>query len=356
MGRDHLHRGMLRILGPVLCAGGMLLAASAPAEAASSDFKGWLVSLDLALAQPVGLDNHIATVSNVNVFPSRTERITMENDPDVTWRAQVGYGFGLDLGQIKVSYWSFDNDDKESFTRTGFVAPALFGYGFYGSMYICNKTGYYGYCDSSLPLTFTGGSGVKAKTWDVDYSRDSEVGSRFSLNWLAGLRVASYEEEQSFEAFDGLYLYRQAKSWDADAVGLRVGAGGTLGITEHFSLRGSLAYSALLGSTEGKSSQTFVNGGNTCGFPPCTDIREGKDDKLRGNILDLELKGVWSAGPVDVSLGFVSSNWSGFVQDPVPAQAFGLIPEGSSNDSIGFDRFEFGVLWRIGGSRGVGPP
>jgi hypothetical protein len=357
MRSGNLLRRALRVLAPAVCVGGLMAATCSPAQAAPDDFKGFLFALDLALTQPSGLDSHIATVTNTTIFPSQTQRIVLDNDADVTWSARVGYGFGLDMGKIQVSYWSFDNDDKETFTRAGFLSPALFGYGFYGAMYICNTTGGgYGYCDSSLPLTFTGGSGVKAHTLDLDYSRDAEVSSRFHLNWLAGLRVASYQEERSFEAFDGTYLYLQDKSWDADAWGIRVGAGGTLNLTEHFGLRGSLAYSALLGSTEGEASQTFVNGGLTCGFPPCKDIRTGKDDNLHGNIVDLELKGVWSAGPVDVSLGFASSTWSGFVGDPVPAQAFRLVPESPSNESIGFDRFEVGVLWRIGSVGGVGPP
>ena len=347
-------RRIFGILGPAACFGIVLLAAPAPAEAASSDFKGWLLALDLALSEPVGLDNHIATVTNTNVLPTRTERIVLKNDPDTTWRGALGYDFGLDLGRVQVSYWSFANDDMQDFNKVGEVSPALFGYGFYGAMYQCNNS--QGFCDSTLPVRFTGFTGVKAKTLDLDYTRSAEVGERFSLRWLAGLRTARYEEKQSYQGFDGAYTYLQSKNWDADARGIRVGAGGTFDFTQHFSLQAGLAYSALLGKTAGKSSQTFVNGGITCSFPPCTDTKVGGDHRLRGAILDLELKGIWSAGPVDISLGFMSSNWSGFVQDPVPASAFLLNPEGSSNDSLGFASFEVGLLWRVGGSRHVLSP
>ncbi|MCI0568088.1 MAG: hypothetical protein L0Z52_07855 [Acidobacteria bacterium] len=340
-----LHSRILRALLPGACFVVVALAlAATPASAASNDFKGWLVALDVALTQPEGLDNHIATVINDTVFPPVTERILVGNDADVSWRGSLGYSIGLGMGQVKVSYWTFDNDDLDDFTKTGFVVPALFGYGYYFDMRL-----------NGQPVQFSGGSGVKASTWDLDYSRSIEVGDRFHLNWLAGLRSATYSEDQSFEGSDGTYTYQQSKSFDADAFGFRVGAGGDFGFSEHFSLSTSLVYSALLASTEGEASQTFVDGGFGCGAPPCTEIRSGEDDDIGGSILDLELKGVWSAGPVDILLGFTSSQWNGFVRDPVPATGDLWVSESGSNDSISFNSFEVGLVWRIGGRRLTSP-
>jgi len=316
--------------------------------------RGWLLTLDAALAQPAGMDRPIALVTNGNTFPPSSERITLGHDSDFAWGAGVGYDFGMDYGRVQVSYWTFENDDAETFSKTGLVTPALFGYGYYGYMLMCNQS--FGSCDPTLPVRFSGSSNVKASTWDLDYADVVEVGERFQLRWLAGLRTASYEEEQSFRGTDELYTYLQDKSVNVDAIGIRVGAGGDFRITQHFSLRAGLAYSSLLGSSDGKSSQTFLDGGVSCSSPPCTEERTGKDKEFSGSILDLELRGVWSAGPVDVSLGFTSSRWDGFSRDPVPTQGFLGISETTPDDSFSFDSFEVGLLWRFGGTQRFSAP
>ena len=331
-----------------------LASAATPASAASNDFKGWLLALDVALTQPEGIDSHIATVSNGSASPPTTERIVMDIDSDVTWGASLGYSFGLDLGQVQVSYWSFDDDNTENFNKAGITAPALFGYGFYGYMLLCNTSG--GGCDPTLPLTFSGSTGVKASTWDLDYSRTMEIASKFSLQWLGGLRTASFEEQQSFEGFDGYYTYQQARSWDADAFGIRVGAAGIFNFSQHFGMQAGVSWSQMMADTDGQSSQTFVDGGLFCGAPPCTEINVGKDNNLHGSILDLELKGVWSAGPVDISMGFTSSTWQGFVKNPVPSNGFLFTSESGTDDSIGFTSVEVGLIWRIGASHRITSP
>ena len=334
--------------------GGLALLASTPAAAASRDFKGWMFALDLALTQPEGLEDHIATVSDPTSLPPLTERIVMDSDSDISWSATLGYNFGLEFGGVEVSYWTFDNDDLQNFNRTGFVAPALFGYGTYGYMLVCNAS--FGSCDPSLPLAFDGGLGVKASTWDLDYTQTVDVAGRFSLKWLGGLRTASFEEEQSFSAFDGYYTYRQARSWKADAFGIRVGAAGIFRFTEHFGMEAGVSWSEMMASTDGEASQTFVDGGFSCGAPPCVEVLKGKDDNLHGSILDVDLKGVWTAGPVDISLGFSSSNWQGFVKNPVPANGFLFLSESPPHDSVGFTNFEVGVRWKFGSSHRVTSP
>jgi len=345
---------IFRVLLPGACFVVLALATVTPASAASNDFRGFLLALDLALTQPEGLDSHIATVSNGTGSPPTTERIVMDNDSDITWGASIGYSFGLDLGQVQVSYWSFDDDNQESFNKAGFTAPALFGYGFYGYMLLCNTS--LGGCDPSLPLTFKGGSGVKASTWDLDYSRTMDIASKFSLQWLGGLRTASFEEQQSFSGFDGYYTYTQARSWSADALGIRVGAAGIFQFSEHFGMQAGVSWSQMMADTEGQSSQTFVSGGFSCGAPPCTEINVGEDNNLHGSIVDLDLKGVWSAGPVDITLGFTSSSWNGFVKNPVPANGFLFTSESGTDDSVGFSSFEVGLIWRIGAGHGITSP
>jgi hypothetical protein len=349
------HSRIFRALLPGACIVVLALVFNTtPASAASEDFKGWLLALDVALTQAEGLDSHIATISNGSAFPPTAERIVMDLDADVTWGASIGYNFGLDLGQVQVSYWTFDDDNSENFSKPGFTVPALFGYGYYGYMLLCNSS--FGGCDPTLPVTFTGGTGVKASTWDLDYSRTMEIASKFSFTWLGGLRTASFEEQQSFNGFDGYYIAEQARSWSADALGIRVGARGNFNFTEHFGLQAGVSWSQMMADTEGQSSQTFVNGGFGCSAPPCTEIDVGKDNNLHGSILDLNLKGVWSAGPVDISLGFTSSSWDGFVKNPVPANGFLFTSESGVGESIGFSSFEVGLLWRIGASHRITSP
>src|SRR5262249_9614490 len=157
-------------------------------------------------------------------------------------------------------------------------------------------------CDPTQPVAFTGKTGVKAHTVDLDYSRAVEVTDRFGFQWLAGLGTASYEEQQSFSGFDGTYTYQQARSWSSAAFRNRVGAAGMFGFSPHFGMQAAASWSEMMANTDGKSSQTFVDGGTSCGAPPCTEIATGKDDNLHGSILDLSLKGVWTAGPVDISI------------------------------------------------------
>src|SRR5881628_1558695 len=128
-----------------------------PAAAADKDFKGWFAALDLALTQPNSLDQHFGdSVNSANPSATRMNRLVLKNDSDGTFRASVGYGFGLGFGSLQASYWSFDNEDSESRSLTGAIAPAIFGYGYNGAMYVLNPT-------------FTAGSKVQATTADLDY-------------------------------------------------------------------------------------------------------------------------------------------------------------------------------------------
>jgi len=319
-----------------------------PAAAADKDFRGWFAALDLALTQPNSLDQHFASrVDSLTPEAVVGERLVLENDSDATFRASVGYNFGLDLGSLQVSYWSFDNDDSQTGTVAGALVPTIFGYGYNLSMYISNPA-------------FAAGSSVKASTADLDYTRSIEVGDNFKLRWLAGLRVASYEEEQAFAGTDGTYSYFQDKRIDADALGLRVGATGVFDFTEHFRLEGGMSVSFLQGNTKGKASEasdsTFFCIG---GVAPCSETLEGEDEYVRGEIRDLDLRAVWGAGPVDVSIGYSASFWDGLVKDPVPANGasgFSFAGEGPSRDGISFNSLHVGILWKFGGGRFVGAP
>src|SRR5262245_50026217 len=202
------------------------VAASSPARAAGADDKGWFVFLDLANTQPNSLDQHFADHTDFSTTPASTERLTIDNDADLTFKIGGGYGFGNGNGSLRVSYWSFDNDDEQSGSPLGGLYPTIFGYGYNGGgMYLYNST---------TGVAYTATSSVKASTIDVDYLREVVGGDKASLHWLAGLRVANYEEDQDFEGHDGLSDYFQDKHIESDGFGLRVGAAAEFKFTEHF--------------------------------------------------------------------------------------------------------------------------
>ena len=316
------------------------VAAATPASAAGADDQGWFVFLDLANSQPTSLDQHFANHVVFGGATSQVERLVIDNDADLTFKIGGGYTFGNDNGSLRVSYWSFDNDDEQSGTVTGGLYPTVFGYGYYGGgMYVYSSTG----------LTFEATSSVKASTIDVDYLREIVGGEKASLMWLAGLRVASWEEDQGFQANDGVSDYFQEKHFESDAMGLRVGAAADFQFTEHFGLKSSLVFSFLQADTEGDSSQTFGVGGTPI------DSNSASDDNIKGEMRDFDVRAVWNYGGTSFWVGYESYDWDGMVTDPVPANEgglFGLGPSGPrGRDSMAFNSLHAGVAFHFGGGR-----
>jgi hypothetical protein len=335
-------------LGPAVAAIAVfaMLALPTPASAAGEDFKGWFVALDLATTQPNSLDQHFANHIDTTVTPPRVERLVIDNKTDFTYKVSAGYSWGGSLGSLKVSYWSFDNDDKMTDTLAGYVNPTIFGFGYtnYG-MYVSNPAG----------VTYTATSKVKASTTDLDYIRPIATSEKNTLSWLAGLRVASYEEDQGFFGNDNLGgYYYQNKHIESNGVGLRVGAAAEFGFTPHFGLVSSAVFSFLQADLEGNSSQQFGSAGTP-------ETMHSKDNNIRGEMRDFDVKAVWSYGPLDYWLGFSTSSWGGMVADPLPALgggplAFGLGPaESRGRDNISFNSLHAGVKWRFGKKSGLPP-
>jgi hypothetical protein len=312
-----------------------------PALAADSDFKGFYVGLDLGLTQPTSLDQHYANYVDFAATPATMERLVIDNDSDLTFKISFGYGFG-EMGKLQISWWGFDNEDSVDQSLVGGVYPTIFGYGYNsGGMYIYNGT-------TGVDVQAKGK--VQASTIDIDYIRSFEPGKKVTIGWLAGLRVASYEEDQTFEANDGYgYYYNQAKHWESDGIGLKLGAKVKWGFTEHFGMAGSATWSFLQADTEGNSSQTFGTGGTP------DDAAKASDDNIRGEIRDYDLKAVWSYGALDFWVGYSMSNWDGLVADPLPANdgghfAIGPVDE-RGRDSISFNSLHAGVAFKFGGGK-----
>src|SRR6266699_1284376 len=321
----------------------VLLAIATPALAADEEYRGWFAALDFASTQPESLDQHFANHVDKAVTPITGERLVIDNKTDFTYRATVGYGFGKELGSLRASYWSFDRDEKMTDTLPGGVYPTLFGLGYYPvyGVYLTNPAG----------VNFTATSKVKASTADLDYIRAMATGEKGSLSWLAGLRVASYEEDRGFEGTDGTRDYAQSKHLKSNGAGLRVGALANFGFTKHFSLESSAVISFMQADTKGDATVEDVTTGGS-------QRREAKDNHIRGEIMDFDIKGVWSYGRADYYLGYTMSSWGGMITDPVPASAGNFVSIGSVNDrtrdTISFNSVHAGFIWRFH-SRGFSP-
>ena len=330
-----------------------------PAAAADPDYRGWFLALDLALTQPNSLDQQYATQIQPGI-PATVTRLTQDNGSDLTYRASAGCSFGRGLGNLKVSYWSLDNEDSESGNLAGDVFPAIFGYSGYSySMY------YYGYqpglaLSSPSGVPFEARSQVQADTLDIDYVRPIPVGDKFTLTWLVGLRVANYEEEQTFAGAGYDYFINpytppfvtidETRHLESDGFGPRVGLTGRLGFTRHFSLEGSMVLSFLQADTDGVTGKT-VDG-------ILLAVNRGQDDNVRGSIRDFDLSAVWGGyggGHLDFFLGYSVSEWDGLVADPVtPAGGafYGFdVASRRGRDTISFNSLHGGVVFRFGRAR-----
>jgi hypothetical protein len=310
----------------------VMVAAAAPARAAGDeDFKGWFLTLDAALTQPTGLEQQYAYKIDPTVTGVALDRLVMDNDADFTGMIKFGYGFGNGLGRLQVSFWGFDNEDQMSSTETGGVVPTVFGYG-YSGMYLYD----YGY-----DIDVQAKSKVQAATFDIDYLRSYAVGKKTTVTWLAGLRSAAYEETVDFVGTELYYgdVYQQHKHFDADALGLKLGAAVKFGFTDHFALDGSTTFSFLQGSSEGDSYQVFPNG--------WTETLKGKDDNVRGEMREFDLKANWSYGMMDYFVGYRMETWDGLVIDPVIATGFSSSTQG--RDNVSFNSLHAGVTFKFGG-------
>jgi len=322
--------GRLLAIGAV-CAVLAIAASGSPAHAAGADYKGWFVALDLATTQPTGLDQSAATI--VDPTTGFTTRKVIDNDADFTWAIKGGYSWG-ELGGLEVSYWTFDNDQSEdNVENVNYVFPTVFGYGYNVGSY-----GLYGY-----PTTYTTSSGIKASVIDVDYFRAVDVGERFTIKWLAGLRSASYEEDLGFNGSDSIgNYYIESKHIESDAFGVKVGAVLSFGFTDRFALQGKMAFSFLQGDVQ---SERTENASGTL------DQVTVDTDNIRGEIRDYDLRGVWMWENLDVYLGYGGQTWDGLVADPLGSGSCCSVStyQSSTRDSIAFNSLHAGIVLRFGG-------
>lgn len=329
---EGLPRFLVSLIGSAILTS---LTSVTPAHA-GEDLKGWLLSLDFALTQPSNLDQHFATHVDASANPVETERLVIDNTTATSFRAGLGYRLGKAQGSLQVHYWSFETEDEQGGTLKGGVYPTIVGYTYGGGMYIYNAAG----------VTYSTASSVKADTLDFDYLRPVAMSSKFSVRFLVGLRVAQFEETQTFAGNDGVNEFLQGKLIESEGAGFRVGAAAVFGLTTHFSLEGGVAVSYLLARTEGMGTATFPSG--------IVHMIHGEDDHLRGTIWDYDLRAVWRFRDVDPYIGFTSSDWEGLPADPIPAGGCctgGLASDSRGRQTVTFTSVHAGLIWRFGGRK-----
>jgi hypothetical protein len=316
----------------------MAAAAAAPALAADPEYQGWFIALDAAMTQPTGLDQHYATAQDWTTFAQ--ELLILDNDAGFSGQVGIGYKWG-ELGGLALSYWSFDNDDDTSAVENSrYIYPTVFG------GYASYNLGTYGL--GTFPVNYSVTSSVKASAIDLEYSRPMQAGERVTINWIAGLRSVTFEEDLGFSGNDasGLY-YIQTKHIASDAYGIKVGALFDFGITEHFSLQGLMAFSFLQGKVDAATTQNVQTTLGTF-----FDSITVSNDNIRGEIRDYDLRAVWSWKSVDAYFGYGGSTWDGLVADPTGEMVNFPVTksDGQDRSSIGFNSLHAGVVFRFGGS------
>jgi hypothetical protein len=331
-------RSLLARAGPFVLALPALLAAvgAGPAQAAEPDYSGWFLALDAALTQPTGLDQRYATAVDSDTFAQ--EILILDNDAGISGRGAIGYKWG-ELGGLAIAYWTFDNDDDLQATEnTRYIYPTVFG------GYAIANGGTFGLgALNYFPINYTVTSQVKATAIDLEYSRPRQAGERVTIDWIAGLRSVTFEEDLGFSGDDsfGAY-YIQTRHIESDAYGIKVGAVFDFGITETFSLQGSMAFSFLQGSSD------FLTTQNAGGL---FDSVTSSDDNIHGEIRDYDLRAVWSWKKVDAYFGYGGSTWEGLVADPSGEMVELLATKSGNHDrsSVGFNSLHAGMVFRFGG-------
>jgi major outer membrane protein len=298
-------------------------------QARADDYKGWFVWLDLADTQPNSLDQHYA--NTVDFGTGQEQVLTLENDPDFTWKLGAGYSWGK-MGMLKVSYWTFDNEDKESGTVSGYMVPTVFGY---GAIY---------YYQTLYNPTFEATGKVQATTFDIDYARPFPAGEKMTISWMAGLRVANYEETQKFTGTDATYTYTQQKHFENKGWGPRVGVNVDWGFTKRFSLGGTAAFSFMQVKTDGDASQSEPG--------VYSESLSVNSDNERGLIMDFDLRAIWTWDKFGVWVGYEMSDWGGIATNPFPPSNSFVGPMGvPGRDDVSFNSWHTGVKWKFGGGK-----
>ena len=187
---------MTRALALGVTVAALLGAAGTSAVAADPEYTGWFIALDAAMTQPTSLDQQYATA--LTPPPDATQEfLVLDNDAGLSWSGKIGYSWG-GLGGLALAYWTFDNDDDLSAVDNArFIYPTVFG------GYAYNNAGSYGLgTGGNFPVVYDVTSSVKADTVDLEYVRPMQAGERVTINWIAGLRSATYEEDLGFSGSD----------------------------------------------------------------------------------------------------------------------------------------------------------
>jgi hypothetical protein len=329
-----------------------LVCAAQPADAQyrygkyrySTAEQGWFVFAEFAMANPRNADAVVATFEQVDAVGGQnlTYPILPSWGDDAAGRFGIGYSMASG-SKFVATFWSFSTDqysagDGPAGGRMNFaIGPPIATDvpGVYEGAY-------------GAPGYFAVTTEITARTADLAWVKELEIGESVDFEWSVGLRYAKFEETMEGSYNTGLSMgsvdYSAAKSNEGEMIGFRTGLRGSVFITSRISVGGSLAFSMLDGEVKGTSQ--LAEGDSIGGLP--TNFAGITDDGRSGMIYDADVDVTWhsSSDRLRVSLGWEQSIWNDITTDLV-RNFPGTTAPLAERDSVTFSGYKLGLFFRF---------
>lgn len=311
--------------------------------------QGFFLVLEVASANPRNADVVVAMSELIEDFGGGTNVLmpvipTWDND----FAGRLGLGYQWSSGnKLVATVWSFSTDQTAAGNgliggRLHFaVGPPIYAGGDYVGAF--GEPGYYEMKTE-----------VSARTADLAWAREQELGESFQMEWSAGLRYATFEETMnglyddvsSVDPEFGLTRYAASKSNEGKMVGARAAVRGTYRFARQFSVSSGLGFSYLDGELEAWSYLTPTGLDNAMAEPSA--FAAVRDDGRSGTILDFDLVFGWHNANdwLRVWAGWEQSVWGDIAADLV-RNFPGTTAPLHERDSVTFSSYKLGVFVRF---------
>jgi len=312
--------------------------------------EGFFVLLDLAVTQPGNTDQVIGQTLD---FAGTSERSgTIAPDWSSGPAGRVGFGYRWASGSsVSLAVWRYDDDaslDADG-PAGGFldftIGPSVF---VGGNLVSFGDPGHAAF-DAS----------IEATTVDVAFARRHELSDTLAVEWSAGLRFASFDENlngsydlcASSGCTGGTFLpgevvYDADRSTESSMLGVRTGVTGRYRLSPSMAVRSGIAVSLLTGDLESTSGLTPSGTVNTA-TEPATRFVEDESDRS-GQIVDLDLGLEFDVvrDRLRLSVAWEHSVWDGIARD-LARNPPGQFAINASRDSVSFTGLRLGVSYRF---------
>lgn len=336
----------------------LLAVGAGTAEAARYDYgryggnaaqRGFFLFLEGASANPRNADVVVATSELIEDFGGGTNTLmpvipTWDND----FAGRLGFGYQWASGNKLVgTLWRFETDqfaagDGLTGGRLHFaVGPPIY-----------TDEGYVGAFGSPGHYAMT--TEVSARTADLAWAREQELGEAFRMEWSVGLRYATFEETMEGLYDDVAYAdpefgrirYSASKSNEGKMVGAKAAARGTYRFARRFSVSSSLGLSYLDGELKAWSHLSPTGLDNALTEPSA--FASIRDDGRSGSILDFDVVFGWHNANDWLRLwaGWEQSVWNDIAADLV-RNFPGTTAPLRERDSVTFSSYKLGVFVRF---------